>query len=104
VHHGPVGIWRRKLKGRAGKVTLAVMFGLQVLHGEVGDPMLLRLPKPAEPYAADWERSETRVDVEGISPLVNSSPAVTGAPRVVAGRGSAQLGGLSGGATRTINW
>jgi hypothetical protein len=79
VHHGAVGIWRRKLKGRAGKVLLAVMFGLQVLHGEAGDPLLPRLPKPAEPYAADWERPDARIDVEGRDPAFNGTPSASGA-------------------------
>lgn len=78
VHHGAVGIWRRKLKGRVGKTVLAVAFGLQLLHGEAGDPMLSHLPKPAEPYAIDWERQDAEVLVEPVDWL-NDAPPVTGA-------------------------
>lgn len=97
-----MGIWRRKLKGRAGNVALAVMFGLQVLHGEAADPMLSHLPKPAEPYAANWEDSEVTYSPEPVDPNRNSSPAATGA-RFVSGSATLALRGHGRVTGRTLD-
>ncbi|MGI5245148.1 hypothetical protein [Dactylosporangium sp. CA-139066] len=71
-------LWRRKLKSQGANLVFALMLGMQLFSGEAGDPLLAHLPKPAEPYAADWDRAEVEPAVEPVDLNRNSSPAPTG--------------------------